>query len=141
MVLVPRAELDALRAENRRLRREAGDREGVVHVDQHFVFALAVPDLAAGVAGLIRIARMAPLDQAGHGGAAYRRADHMYLPPVTMAYTQKAPMMSTTPAMIQMSTQRIIRWPLAAMLRPFAGGAQPDAGVSCCSVWHQHCQT
>jgi hypothetical protein len=40
-------------------------------------------------------------------------------------------MMSTTPAMIQMSTQRIIRWPLAAMLRPFAGGAQPDAGVSC----------
>jgi hypothetical protein len=26
MVLVPRAELDALRAENRRLRREAGDR-------------------------------------------------------------------------------------------------------------------
>ena len=27
MVLVPRAELDALRAENRRLRREAGDRE------------------------------------------------------------------------------------------------------------------
>jgi hypothetical protein len=29
MVLVPRAELDALRAENRRLRREAGDREAV----------------------------------------------------------------------------------------------------------------
>ena len=28
MVLVPRAELEALRAENRRLRREAGDREG-----------------------------------------------------------------------------------------------------------------
>ena len=27
MVLVPRAELHALRAENRRLRREAGDRE------------------------------------------------------------------------------------------------------------------
>ncbi len=27
MVLVPRAELEALRAENRRLRREAGDRE------------------------------------------------------------------------------------------------------------------
>jgi len=27
MVFVPRAELDALRAENRRLRREAGDRE------------------------------------------------------------------------------------------------------------------
>lgn len=29
MVLVPRAELEALRAENRRLRREAGDREAV----------------------------------------------------------------------------------------------------------------
>ena len=27
MVSIPRAELDALRAENRRLRREAGDRE------------------------------------------------------------------------------------------------------------------
>jgi hypothetical protein len=30
MVLVPRAELDALRAENRRLRREAGDREALM---------------------------------------------------------------------------------------------------------------
>jgi hypothetical protein len=29
MVLVPRAELDALRAENRRLRRAAGDREAL----------------------------------------------------------------------------------------------------------------
>jgi hypothetical protein len=29
MVSVPRAELDALRAENRRLRREAGDREAL----------------------------------------------------------------------------------------------------------------
>ncbi len=29
MVLVPRAELDALRAENRRLRREVGDREAL----------------------------------------------------------------------------------------------------------------
>jgi hypothetical protein len=29
MVLIPRAELDALRAENRRLRREAGDREAL----------------------------------------------------------------------------------------------------------------
>ena len=29
MVLVPRAELDALRAENRRLRREAGNREAL----------------------------------------------------------------------------------------------------------------
>ena len=29
MVLVPRAELDALRAENRRLRREAGDGEAL----------------------------------------------------------------------------------------------------------------
>jgi hypothetical protein len=29
MVLVPRAELNALRAENRRLRREAGDREAL----------------------------------------------------------------------------------------------------------------
>jgi hypothetical protein len=29
MVLVPRAELDALRAENRRLHREAGDREAL----------------------------------------------------------------------------------------------------------------
>jgi hypothetical protein len=29
MVLVPRAELEALRAENRRLRREAGDREAL----------------------------------------------------------------------------------------------------------------
>lgn len=32
MVLVPRAELDALRAENRRLRREAGDREALKRV-------------------------------------------------------------------------------------------------------------
>ena len=29
MVLVPRAELEALRAENRRLRRETGDREAL----------------------------------------------------------------------------------------------------------------
>ena len=29
MVMIPRAELDALRAENRRLRREAGDREAL----------------------------------------------------------------------------------------------------------------
>jgi hypothetical protein len=29
MVLIPRAELEALRAENRRLRREAGDREAM----------------------------------------------------------------------------------------------------------------
>jgi hypothetical protein len=29
MVLVPRSELEALRAENRRLRREAGDREAL----------------------------------------------------------------------------------------------------------------
>ena len=29
MVLIPRAELDALRAENRRLRQEAGDREAL----------------------------------------------------------------------------------------------------------------
>lgn len=32
MVLVPQAELDALRAENRRLRREAGDREALKRV-------------------------------------------------------------------------------------------------------------
>ena len=32
MVLVSRAELDALRAENRRLRREAGDREAVKRI-------------------------------------------------------------------------------------------------------------
>lgn len=32
MVLVPRAELDALRAENRRLRREAGDREALSRI-------------------------------------------------------------------------------------------------------------
>jgi hypothetical protein len=32
MVLVPRAELDALRAENRRLRREAGDREALMRI-------------------------------------------------------------------------------------------------------------
>ena len=32
MVLVPRAELDALRAENRRLRREAGDREALERI-------------------------------------------------------------------------------------------------------------
>ena len=32
MVLVPRAELDALRAENRRLRREAGAREALKRV-------------------------------------------------------------------------------------------------------------
>lgn len=29
MVLIPRAELEALRAENRRLRRESGDREAL----------------------------------------------------------------------------------------------------------------
>ena len=32
MILVQRAELDALRAENRRLRREAGDREALNRV-------------------------------------------------------------------------------------------------------------
>jgi hypothetical protein len=32
MVLVPRAELEALRAENRRLRREAGDREALQRI-------------------------------------------------------------------------------------------------------------
>ena len=32
MVLVPRAELDALRAENRRLRCEAGDREALKRI-------------------------------------------------------------------------------------------------------------
>lgn len=32
MILVPRAELDALRAENRRLRREAGDREALMRI-------------------------------------------------------------------------------------------------------------
>jgi len=32
MVLVPRAELDALRAENRRLRREAGDHEALERI-------------------------------------------------------------------------------------------------------------
>ena len=32
MVSIPRAELDALRAENRRLRREAGDREALKHI-------------------------------------------------------------------------------------------------------------
>ena len=32
LVLVPRAELDALRAENRRLRREAGDREALKRI-------------------------------------------------------------------------------------------------------------
>jgi hypothetical protein len=32
MILVPRAELDALRAENRRLRREAGDREALKRI-------------------------------------------------------------------------------------------------------------
>ena len=32
MVSVPRAELDALRAENRRLRREAGDREALKRI-------------------------------------------------------------------------------------------------------------
>lgn len=32
MVLVPRAELDALRAENRRLRREGGDREALKRI-------------------------------------------------------------------------------------------------------------
>jgi hypothetical protein len=32
MVLVPRAELDALRAENRRLGREAGDREALKRI-------------------------------------------------------------------------------------------------------------
>ena len=32
MVLVPQAELDALRAENRRLRREAGDREAMTRI-------------------------------------------------------------------------------------------------------------
>ncbi len=32
MVLVPRAELDALRAENRRLRREVGNREALKRI-------------------------------------------------------------------------------------------------------------
>ena len=32
MVLVPRAELDALRAENRRLRRKVGDREALKRI-------------------------------------------------------------------------------------------------------------
>jgi hypothetical protein len=32
MVLVPRAELEALRAENRRLRREAGDRKALQRI-------------------------------------------------------------------------------------------------------------
>lgn len=32
MILVPRAELKALRAENRRLRREAGDREALMRI-------------------------------------------------------------------------------------------------------------
>ena len=32
IVLVPRTELDALRAENRRLRREAGDREALKRI-------------------------------------------------------------------------------------------------------------
>lgn len=32
MVLIPRAELDALRAENRRLRRESGDREALKRI-------------------------------------------------------------------------------------------------------------
>jgi hypothetical protein len=32
MVLIPRAELEALRAENRRLRRESGDREALKRI-------------------------------------------------------------------------------------------------------------
>ena len=43
MVLVPRAELDALRAENRRLRREAGDREALKRIRSDSGMAVPSP--------------------------------------------------------------------------------------------------
>jgi hypothetical protein len=52
----------------------------------------------------------------------------MYLPPVTIAYSQKAPITRQMAAMIERITQKITRWGLAAMLRPSAGEPQPDAG-------------
>jgi hypothetical protein len=52
----------------------------------------------------------------------------MYLPPVTIAYSQKAPITRQMAAMIERITQKITLWGLAAMLRPSVDGPQPDAG-------------
>jgi len=71
-----------------------------------------------------------PGARVGARGQAHRRAAHMYLPPVTIAYSQKAPITRQTPTIIERSTQRIILWPLAVMLRPCVDGPQPDAGAS-----------
>jgi hypothetical protein len=54
----------------------------------------------------------------------------MYLPPVTIAYSQKAPITRQMAAMIESITQKITLWGLAAMLRPSVDGPQPDARAS-----------
>src|SRR6266508_6139835 len=58
----------------------------------------------------------------------------MYLPPVTIAYSQKAPITRQAPPMIERTTQRIALWTLAAMLRPSVDGPQPDVGPHPLSV-------
>ncbi len=60
MVLVPRAELDALRAENRRLRREAGDREALKRI-RIPISAGRRPDLSLGTPGWTRACHWAPV--------------------------------------------------------------------------------
>ena len=52
----------------------------------------------------------------------------MYWPPVTIAYSQKAPITRQKAAMIERITQKITLRGLAAMLRPSVEGPQPDAG-------------
>jgi hypothetical protein len=52
----------------------------------------------------------------------------MYLPPVTIAYSQKAPITRQMAAMIERITEKITLWGLAAILRPSVDGPQPDAG-------------
>lgn len=55
----------------------------------------------------------------------------MYLPPVTIAYSQKAPITRQMAAMIERITQKITLRGLAAMLRLSVDGPQPHAGPSC----------
>ena len=52
----------------------------------------------------------------------------MYLPPVTIAYSQKVPITRQMAAMIERITQKITLRGLAAMLRLTVDGPQPDAG-------------
>jgi hypothetical protein len=54
----------------------------------------------------------------------------MYLPPVTIVYSQKAPITRQMPTMIERATQRISLWDRAAMLRPSVDGPQPGCRVS-----------